>query len=130
MAERKTPRMSAVKIGLGMAAGAVVEAGKLAAVNAAGYAVAATDAANLKIVGVFAQSADNSAGANGDVVVEVERMQAFLLSNSSAHACTVADIGGSVVVEDAQTVAHSSTNSIAAGKCLGFEDGGVWVFIA
>lgn len=130
MSERKTPTRDGLAVGFLMAAGAAVEAGKLVAVNAAGYAVPAADTAGLKVVGVCAHSADNSAGANGDATVEVNRMQAFLLGNSATAPCTMADIGGDVPVQDGVTVAHTATNGVVCGKLLGFEDGGCWVFIA
>jgi len=68
MAERKTPQRDGIEIPLAVAASTKVEAGKIAAVNAAGYAVPAADAVGLKVIGVFAESVDNSAGGNGVAV--------------------------------------------------------------
>lgn len=130
MAERKTPQRDSIEIPLSVAVSTTVEAGKIAAVNAAGYVVPASDAVGLKVIGVFAESVDNSAGGDGDAVVRVTRLRAFLLKNSGTSPCTVADIGGNVLVADSETVAHDTTNDITCGKCLGFENGGVWTFIA
>lgn len=129
MADRKTPMRDGEKIALGAAAATVLEAGKLAAVNAAGNVVPAANTVGLKVVGRIEERVDNSAGAAGDLPVEIRRRSAFLLKNSSTSPVTGANICGNVMVEDAETVASAASNSIVAGKCLGFESGGVWVEI-
>ncbi len=129
MAERKTPQRDGIEFALPVAASTKVEAGKIAALNAAGYLVPASDAASIKVIGVFAESVDNSSGGNGDAVALIARGKAFLLKNSATSPCVQADVGGNVYVADGETVAHDTTNDIPCGKCHGFE-GGVWVFIA
>ena len=130
MGDRNTPRKDGILIGIKVAASTSIEAGKLLAVNAAGYGVPASDAAGLKVVGVTQEAVDNSAGANGDKIVEVMRKKAFLLANDGTNAVAQAHVLTNVYVKDAATVdSDGGTNSIVAGKCLGIESGGVWVEI-
>ena len=130
MGDRNTARKDGILIGIKVAASTSIEAGKLLAVNAAGYGVPASDAAGLKVVGVTQEAVDNSAGANGDKIVEVMRKKVFLLANDSTNAVAQAHVLTNVYVKDAATVdSAGGTNSIVAGKCLGIESGGVWVEI-
>ncbi|MCP4106729.1 MAG: hypothetical protein GY749_14525 [Desulfobacteraceae bacterium] len=131
MTDRKTPMMQGEMIPLQVAASTVIEAGKMAAADAAGYAVPAADAANLTVMGRAEEYKDNSSGSDGDETVLVRRKLAFLYGNSAANPVTGAHIGKNIYVEDAETVSSSGgTNSVVAGKCLGFEDGGVWTEIS
>lgn len=105
----------------------ILFAGSLAAANAAGHLVPASDTANLKVLGRVETDSlnsvfDNSQGAAGDLVATVKR-GCFVLANSVANPVTQSLIGHTVYVEDAQTVASESEASIAAGVFLGFEDG-------
>ncbi len=127
MADRKTPMRDGRMIVIGVAAATLIEAGKLVAVSAAGYAVPAADTAGLKVMGRAAERVDNTAGAAGDLSVEIDRQAAFLLKISTTSPVAQADIGSNVMVEDAATVAKDTTNDIVAGKLLGFESGGAWV---
>lgn len=130
MADRKTQMKDGDLIALQVAAGALIEAGKMVAVNASGYAVQAADSAGLKVMGRADGRADNSVGQNGDLTVLTSRLMAFKYRNSTAHAVTAAQIGSNIYVEDDETVAGTGgTNSIVAGKCLGVESDGVWVEI-
>ncbi len=130
MADRKTQMKDADLIALPVAAGTLIEAGKMVAVNASGYAVEAADSAGLKVMGRADGRADNSGGQNGDVAVLICRKLAFKYRNSGAHSVTGAHTGSNVYVEDDETVAGAAgTNSIVAGKCLGIESDGVWVEI-
>ena len=130
MGDRNTPRKDGILIGIKVAASTSIEAGKLLAVNAAGYGVPASDAAGLKVGGVTQEAVDNSTGGNGDKTVEVMRKKAFLLANDTTNAVTQAHVLTNVFVKDAATVdSDGGTNNIVAGKCLGVESGGVWVEI-
>ena len=131
MSERNTVRKDALLIGLLVAASTLIEAGKMVAVNATGYAVEASDAAGITVIGIAEETIDNSSGADGDLTVLVQRKQAFKLKNSGTAAVTQATIGDSVYVEDDETVALAAgpTNDIIAGTCLGVESDGVWVEI-
>lgn len=130
MADRKTPMQDADLIPLPVAAGTLIEAGKMVAVNASGYAVEAADSPGLKVMGRADMRADNSGGQNGDLLVTACRKMAFKYRNSSTHAVGLSGVGSSVYVEDDETVAATGgTNSIVAGRCIGIESDGVWVEI-
>lgn len=130
MADRNTLKKDGELIALAVAASTVIEAGKMVAMNAAGYAVEASDTAGITVIGKADQYVDNSDGANGDQDVLVERGKAFLYANSATNAVAVTGIGKTVYVEDDETVASDTTNDIPAGKCMGLEGSGVWVLIA
>lgn len=130
MADRNTPYKDGELIPLSVAASTLIEAGKMAAKNATGYAVPAADAANLVVMGRAEDHIDNTAGADGALSVTVRRGKLFKFKNSATNAVTIADIGANVYVEDAETVSTSGgTNNIVAGKCMGVESDGVWVLI-
>ncbi len=131
MADRNTARKDGAAIGLKLAAGTKIDAGNLVAVNADGFAVPASATASLVVMGVAQQSVDNTAGADGDAVVEIYRKQVFCLSNVGApRGVTQAQVGREVYVVDAVTVdAGGGPVQILAGICLGVEPDGVWVEI-
>lgn len=114
-----------------LVAAALIEAGKLVAVNAAGYLVEASDAAGLIVVGVADETVDNSAGNAGDLSCTVRRNEAYLFANSAANPVVQASVGSNVFVEDAETVAVAAgpVNDIVAGVCLGVGADGVWIAI-
>lgn len=108
-------------------AATLIPAGVLAAANAAGNLVNAADAAGLSVIGRAEDSYDNSAGPAA-AIEGTARRGVFKYANSATHAVTNAQLGKTVFVEDNQTVAASSTNSIPAGICTGIDDdGGIWV---
>lgn len=127
MADRNTMQRDGKLITLLLATLTLIEAGKIVAVNASGYAVPASDAAGLTVMGRAERRIDNSSGADGDLSVPVLRKGAFFYDNSSTSTVTQAHIGKTVYVEDDETVAAATTHSIAAGKCLAVESNGVWV---
>jgi hypothetical protein len=130
MADRNTLKKDGELIAVPVAASTVIEAGKMAAANADGHAVEASDTAGITVLGKADQRMDNSAGSNGDVDVLVERKKAFLFKNSATNPVTAAKIGKTVYVEDDETVSADTVNDIPAGKCLGLEGSSVWVEIA
>ncbi|WP_052361952.1 hypothetical protein [Geminisphaera colitermitum] len=124
---RNTDTRLADILALPVAAAAKIWKGGLTAINAAGFAVPASDTAGLKVVGLAIISIDNTDGANGAAQVEVKR-GCFLLANSAANAATIAHINGPAYVIDDETVATQSTHSIPAGRIHDIaEDGSVWV---
>ncbi len=130
MSERNTPYKDGTNIPLAVAASTKIEAGKIVAVNASGYAVEASDTASIVVMGIAQETADNSSGANGAISVDIKRGKAFKLKNGTT-AVTIASLGGNVVVQDDETVTTTAgaTNDITVGKCLGVESDGVWVYI-
>lgn len=118
-ADRNTERRSGEIVAFPVAASTKIFAGIMVALNASGYLVVATDTAALKVVGRSEQFVDNSAGSNGLLLCDVRR-GVFLWDNSTGSAVVLGDVGKTVFVEDDHTVAHSSTNSVKAGRFLGF----------
>ena len=93
-----------------------IYAGALVALSAAGYAKPAATG-DTKVVGVAQATVDNSSGANGALEVPVAR-GAFWLNNKGGDLVTQADIATPALcyVEDDNTVRHTATASIAAGR--------------
>lgn len=106
-----------------VAAAAVIYAGALVALNAAGNAIPATPTAT-RMRGVALAEADNTGGAINDAQVDIER-GAFLIANDGSIDRT--DIGGNVFVVDDNTVGAAGT--LIAGKCLDVTPEGVVVEI-
>lgn len=117
--DRNTERRSGEELSLPVAASTIIYAGILVALNSGGYLVAAADTAALKVVGRSEERVDNSAGANGLLNCQVRR-GVFLFDNSATAALDKDDVGKQCFVEDDHTVAETSTNSIKAGRFLGF----------
>jgi len=127
--DRNTPQRSGNMVTLALAAAAVIHAGSLVAINAAGNAVPAADTAGLKVVGRALAAVDNSAGIAGALSVTVDRLLVFKLANSGVAPVLPANLFGNVMVADDQTVAATSTNSIIAGVAIQIDPDGVWVEI-
>jgi len=128
MGDRQTALRGVELIGFGVKASTSIEAGKMVAIDATGYAVPASDAANLMVVGMADEAVDNSSGASGDKTVLVRRGKAFLYKNDATHPVAQAHMGQVVYVKDASTVdSDGGTYAVVAGRCVGLETGGVWV---
>ena len=89
-------------------------------VNAAGYAVNATDTAGGVVVGVADETVDNSAGSVGDLSIKVRRTGVFTFV--FAGTATIADVNTLVYVTDNQTVdlVGVTTNDVLVGRILEF----------
>lgn len=123
-----TPTRSGEIVNLPVAAATALFAGGLAALDAAGNAVPASDTAGLKVIGRVEEDADNSAGAAGDLSVNLRR-GVFRFANSAGDALTKADVGTAAIVEDDATVGDGSTptNDIVAGLIVAVDADGVWI---
>lgn len=104
--------------------GSVIFAGAIAAQNADGNAVPASDAAGLIVLGRA-----ESAAASGESL-DIRR-GAYLYNNgTSTEALTVADIGAVAYVVDDHTVGKlGGTNKVKAGTVLDVSTDGVAVLI-
>ncbi|GEM_PF-1149037 len=119
---------------LPIAASTKLYVGTLAAIDASGNLVSASDTASLRVLGVVQPNPDgtsgdydNSAGAAGDLLAVVER-GIFKVTNSGTQPVTKAYVGAAVYVEDNQTVAISTSHSIPAGIVVEIDDDGdVWI---
>jgi hypothetical protein len=113
----------------GLAASVKVWGGSIVMRNAAGYITKGATATGCAGVGRAEASADNSAGAAGDLTVEY-RQGIFLFANSaSGDLITIADIGKPCYIVDDQTVAKTDGTGTRsrAGIVDGIEGTGVWV---
>jgi hypothetical protein len=82
--DRNTPMKDGELISVPVAANAVIYAGALVAVNAAGFAVPGSVATTLTYLGCAEEPVNNTGGANGARSVEVRRGKAFLFRNHGA----------------------------------------------
>lgn len=127
-ADRNTPfKKKGNSFKMGVKAAAVIYNGALVAITSGvGFAIPAADTASLVVMGVAASKGDNTAGADGTVVIDVET-GVFKFDASSV---TVANVGQNATMVDDHTVgvAAGTTNDIVVGKILEIDaDGGVWV---
>lgn len=98
--------------------------GALVMVNAAGYAVNATDTAGGVCVGVAEETVDNSAGNAGDKKIKVRRTGVFTFAYDGT--ATIADVNTLVYVSDNATVdlAGDETNDVLVGRIVEFVSAG------
>lgn len=120
-ARKDTRRQEAVILPFPVEENTKIVEGALVSVNAAGYAVNATDTTGERVVGVTSASADNTGGADGaiDVTVWTNGAHSFV-ANFSA---TIANVGDKVYAVDNQTVdlAATTTNDVLVGVIVGVE---------
>lgn len=129
-AARATPEMLGPIINVPVKASTTCYQGGLA-VASSGYAAPGSTATGLIALGVFEANADNSAGSNGAISVNI-RPGTFKFANSaSTDAIAQAEVGASCYIVDDATVAKTSATSTRsiAGKVIAVESDGVWVKI-
>ncbi len=102
-----------------VADGAKIVSGELVALNAAGKAVPASDAAGLTVIGVAEQAVEELG------VTVYDDVTSF--ANDSASPITRADRGKAACVKDSLTVGATGTNKVAAGIVVDVYDGEVYV---
>jgi hypothetical protein len=126
---RNTKRRGRGVIVVPVAANTLVQVGLIACVNAAGYAVEGSTANNLIYLGCFDDTANNNAGAAGDMEVTVRTNEVFLFENSTTDPVTQANFGDVCFIEDNQTVAATDGGATRskAGRVVGISNEGVWV---
>lgn len=130
-ADRNTPYREGKLEGHPVLAATTIYGGSLVCLNAAGWAVPGATDTTLIAVGRAEFRADNSAGANGDLTVEVRR-GVFRFKNSSAgDAITRAEIGDTAYIVDDETVAKTDGTGTrsAAGTIRDVDAQGVWIEI-
>jgi hypothetical protein len=112
-----------------VAAAQQIFAGALVAVNATGYATPGATATTLRGIGRAEAQADNSAGADGAISVDVMRGVFRFGNSAAADLITRAEIGADCYIVDDQTVAKTNgtgTRSVA-GTVFDVDADGVWV---
>jgi len=128
-ADRNIVRRTGQQLNLPVGAGAKIYAGALVAINATGYAVRGATSTTLKGVGVAQEQVDNTSGADGSQLIEVDRGNAYRFVNLAGDALTLADIGATAYIVDDQTVAKTNGGGTrsAAGKVIDVDPQGVWL---
>ena len=128
-ADRNTEMREGRIVSVPIAAGQLIHAGVLVAVNADGLALEGKTEADLTYIGRSEQYVDNTAGADGALSVQVRRGMVFKWANAADDAVTQASLGKPCFIEDNQTVARTNGNGTRAqaGTVLGVDADGVWV---
>jgi hypothetical protein len=125
--DRNTSKKSTDQIVLDVAAATKIPAGVMAARNAAGDAVNASDAAGLRVLGRCEAEADNTTGAAGDIEAEIFP-GIFCWDNDGTNPVTDAHVGEVCYVKDNVTVQSApGTYGVVAGIVTMVDDAGVWV---
>lgn len=129
--DRNTPWRNGEIVAVPVAAATMIYGGHMVGVNATGNAVPGAATASLTILGVADEYADNTAGADGALSVQVRRGKTWHFANSSADAVTQSLVGKPCYVVDSTTVAATSDTDArpAAGTVLAVDNDGVWVEI-
>ena len=130
-ADRNTPFKDGELIPVQVATNVKIYGGALVAANAAGFGVPGTVATTLTALGRAESFVDNTGGADGAKTVLVRRQKVFKFLNHAADLVVQADFGKTCYIVDDQTVAKTNGGATrsAAGKVLGVEADGVWVYI-
>lgn len=103
--------------------------GGLAAKNAAGYVLPASDTAGLVVIGVFMETIDNTGGANAAYTIRITT-GVFKFFNLVARPVVQANQFGLVRVGDDTSVATTGgVADIIAGFCDQIDSDGVWVHV-
>lgn len=91
-----------------------------------GKVQAAGDTANMKVIGMFNDSVDNSDDGKGVNI----KPGCYHLDNSEANALSEDHLFQSCYIEDDHTVSsYSGVNAIVAGILIGIDADGVWVLV-
>jgi hypothetical protein len=119
VAKKSTDRQDGTILSFKQGAEKIPE-GALVMVNAAGYAVNATDTAGGVVVGIADETVDNSAGSVGDKSIKVRRSGVFNFVFGGT--ATIADVNTLVYVVDNQTVdlVGVTTNDVLVGRIVEF----------
>lgn len=121
----------ATRTGVGdVAATTKIYKGSVIAKNASGYVVPASDAANLKVIGIAEETVDNSAGLDGaktvpyitGVAAELVNAGGAIVQASKHALCYAAD-------DQSVSTAAAMTNDLPVGQVVEFTTTKVWVYI-
>ena len=124
--DRNTLARDGKAFGHPVAAGAIFFVGALAVLNATGFAEPATTAIGKKGLGRATEAVSNASGADGDVLIVIER-GCFAYANDGN--VTRAHIGDNAYAVDDQTVAPTDGTGTrsAVGIIRNVDADGVWV---
>lgn len=125
--DRNTPKHLTDDLVLPVAAATKILAGIMVARNASGYAVPASDATGLRVLGRAESQADNTDGSAGDIEATI-RPGIYLWENDETNPVTDAHVGERCYVKDNQTVQSAAgTYGVVAGVVVQVDSAGVWV---
>lgn len=127
-AERNTRQMLDVTrspLAFPVKASTKIYKGSLVVINA-GYAQPGATATGLIAIGRAKKTVDNSAGANGDLTVEVDP-GIFKWNNAGGDLVVAATVGSLCYITDDNTVNLTATGKSAAGRVVQLDSDGVWV---
>lgn len=120
-ANRDTREIVGALVRLTVKTGKTLYAGALAAIDSDGYAVPASDASGLKVIG----RAEHQAQGGQSVLI---KRGVFLYNNKTGDLVTAAHIGGYCYAADDETVqGTANTNEVVAGIVRGVTADGVYV---
>lgn len=127
--DRDTSRRESVNFSDPVAAGAVLFAGAMYALDAAGNAVPASAIATQRTRGVVQAQVNNAAGLAGALNVSGRRGLFPFKNSTAADLIARADIGNNCYVVDDETVAKTSNANArpVAGVIRDVDASGVWV---
>ena len=125
--DRQATQSGNTRLSLPVLADAVIPAGVMVAITAAGYATNAADTAGLRVMGVSTESVDATDESSGALTIDVSR-DVYRMENSGDNALDLADVGQPCYVEDNQTVGTDpGSHSVLAGVVMEVDAGGVYV---
>jgi len=110
-----------------VAAGAKIFEGGLVVLNAAGFALAGTEGADLTSVGRAHTSADNTGGPDGGTAVTARVDYACRYDNDAVAPVTRTSIMKPCYIKDDVTVSSDDTGRSAAGTVVDVDADGVWI---
>ncbi len=128
-ADRNTPQRTGLIEDHPVKAATKIFAGSLVCLDANGWAVPGSASTTLTARGRAEAFVDNTAGANGAVVITIHRGRYRWANSAAGDLITRADIGKSAFIVDDQTVAKTNggaTRSVA-GTIRDVDAQGVWV---
>lgn len=128
----QTSRQGTYRFSLPVAAQALVYQGGMVALSPTGFAVPASEANNLILVGIAQETVDNTLGADGDFSVEVWSNVAFKLKNADGNeALKPQDLFQPCYALDDETVTKTDGGGTRShvGYVHRIEADGVWVWI-
>lgn len=120
-AARDTKAKSNLRLNIGVKTGVTIYAGALVAVDATGYAIPASDATGLTILGRATKTVAGGSDASGTYNIDVEQGAFWYASDAGTK--VKSKIGSILYIVDDQTVSatNSGTYGIAAGIMLDYD---------
>ncbi len=128
---RMTKKRGSLLFSRQVAANVKIFEGTLVCLSPTGFAQPGATSATLKADGRANTTVDNTGGANGAKLIDVEKGTFQFANSAAADLITIADISANAFVVDDQTVAKTNAGNTrsVAGKIVDVDARGVWVQI-